>query len=114
MAIQPIDLQTLYAQLDKIAKTQVHQQVAAQAAQEAQMVANKAQSEHKLKRVQETEAGSEITGMVHEREGSEPQHQGGTSAGEHREGEEKNGSITEPLKQFIKDPALGNNIDISG
>jgi len=113
VAILPIDLQTLYTQLDKVAKTQVHQQVAAQAAQEAQMVANKVKSEHKLKSVQETDAGSEKTGVVHEREGAGAQ-QGGTPSGERKEGEEGNPGNAEPTKEIIKDPALGNNIDISG
>jgi len=114
VAIQPIDLQTLYTQLDKVAKTQVHQQVAAQAAQEAQMVANKVKSEHKLKSVQETDAGNEKTGTVHERTGSSPQQQGGTGAGERKDDDGGNAGIAEPAKEIIRDPALGNNIDISG
>ena len=48
MAIQPIDLQTLYAQLEKVGKTQVHQQAAVQNAREAELARNREDAQKKV------------------------------------------------------------------
>ena len=116
MAIQPIDLQTLYTQLEKIGKTQVQQQVAAQAEREAEIVKNRNEAEKRIKTVKETDAGNEIAGKVHEKNGK--QEKGGASeSAAHKEpakvSEDKK-EIVEPSKEVITDPALGTHIDISG
>jgi hypothetical protein len=112
VAIQPIDLQTLYSQLEKIGKTQIQQQAAAQAARDSEIQANRNDAEQKMKTVQQTDAGDEKVGMVHERDGSSgskssPEGSGGKKT-------EKNEEIAEPEKEIIRDPALGSHIDISG
>lgn len=111
MAIQPIDLQTLYGQLDKIGKAQVQQQAAMQAAREAEMQVNRDKAARNLDTVQSPEAGEEKTGAVHERNESSDQQgeaQGGPATGK----KEENPPAIE--KEIVKDPALGHHIDISG
>jgi hypothetical protein len=115
VAIQPIDLQTLYTQLEKIGKAQVQQQVAAQAERDAEISANRADAEKRLKTVQETEAGDEITGKVHENNGKKGK-EDASSAPDKKEAkeDESKGASAEPEQEVIKDPALGTHIDISG
>lgn len=111
MAIQPIDLQTLYGQLDKIGKAQVQQQAAMHAAREAEMQVNRDKAARNLDTVQTPEAGDEKAGPVHERNESSGQ-----------QGEAQGGPVTakkeehtpESEKEIVKDPALGHHIDISG
>jgi hypothetical protein len=113
VAIQPIDLQTLYGQLDKIGKTQVQQQQAAQAARDAEQATNKQEAEKRLRTVGETDAGEEEVGLVHERESSAEQEREGKKE---KKKDESAAETTpqEPKKEIIQDPALGKHIDISG
>ena len=115
MGIQPIDLQNLYMQLEKVGKTQVQQQVAAQAEQEAEKTKNLQNAEKKLKTVQETDAGNEQTGIVHEKNensGSGSSEQPEQKAAPAPVVEEK--TKEEKPEEVIRDPALGSHIDISG
>lgn len=116
MAIQPIDLQTLYTQLEKIGKTQVQQQVAAQAEREAEIVKNRNEAEKRIKTVKETDAGNEIAGKVHEKNGNQEKGGASESAAQKEPGKvsEDKKDIVEPSKEVITDPALGTHIDISG
>lgn len=112
MGIQPIDLQTLYTQIDKISKAQVLQQTASQAALEAEMKRNKVEAEEKQKHVQETNAGKELANRVHEKEEASSQNQ------PNQDQSQKNKKLaTEDVnetREIIRDPALGTKIDISG
>lgn len=113
MGIQPIDLQTLYSQLDKVGKSQVQQNAAAQAARDSEMVTNRLETERRLKSIQETEAGDERSGIVHERNGSgkeEPQSSRDDARGKKKDADEP----VEPEKEVLRDPNLGSFIDISG
>jgi hypothetical protein len=111
MAIQPIDLQTLYGQLEKIGKSQVQQQAAMQAAREAEMQTNKDKAAQNLNSVQTSEAGDEKTGRVHDRNESAGQQGGGEASLPAKKKEE---TPPENEKEIVKDPALGHHIDISG
>lgn len=116
MGMLPIDLQTLYTQLDKIGKTQVHNQLAAQNAQESNIVANKIKSEKKLTTVQKSDAGNEHTGIVHEKNESDSDSDSasGTSSFQKAPDEPKDESDSLKEKEIITDPTLGTHIDISG
>lgn len=112
MAIQPIDLQTIYLQLDKIGKAQVEGQLAAQTAKEQGRQKNIREAEEKLTTISETEAGDQKTGKVHEKNSSSD-----TSSQQKNTKSESNSSQEEqkePEKEIISDPALGSHIDISG
>ncbi|HNY22801.1 MAG TPA: hypothetical protein PKO22_11705 [Treponemataceae bacterium] len=112
MAIQPIDLQTLYSQLDKIGKTQIQQQQAAQALRESEQIANRQEAEKKMTTVSDVESEDAKTGVVHEREGSPEQSQE-RPKGKPRE-EPEAAEPEEEKKEIITDPTLGKHIDISG
>jgi hypothetical protein len=113
VGIQPIDLQTLYSQLDKIGKSQVQQNAAAQAARDSEMVTNRLETERRLKSIQETEAGDEQAGTVHEREGSGKEEH--SPSRDDARGKKKDAEETvEPEKEVLRDPNLGSIIDISG
>jgi hypothetical protein len=114
MGMQPIDLQTLYTQLDKVGKAQVQQQSAAQSAREAEMTANKQDAARKLQSVEETDAGDEKADKVHERNGSGSHEPSGTNEQRKDEGGDETQSPVPAEKEIIKDPALGTHIDISG
>ncbi len=111
MGIQPIDLQTLYTQLDKVGKAQVQQTAATQAAREAEMAKNREDAEKRLKTVRETETGGEETGTVHERNDSPSGNPSGTPS---KGARENKGEPDDPPKEIIRDPSLGSIIDISG
>lgn len=113
MAILPIDLQTLYTQLDKVGKLQVQQQVAQQAAREAEMKDNRLSAENRLKTVQELETGDEVTGKVHDRDADGKENaRAGEKKPKDKEGEDA--APPEPPKQVIRDTTVGRIIDITG
>lgn len=111
MAIQPIDLQTLYTQLDKIGKGQIEVQLAAQANKEQGRLKNIQEAEEKLRTVYETEAGDEKSDKIHDKNSSP-----NTSSQQQSSKKELATTVEEkePKKEVIRDPALGSHIDISG
>ncbi len=112
MGIQPIDLQTLYSQLDKVGKSQIQQTLATQQAREAEMAKNREEAEKSLKTVKETETGGEKAGTVREREGSSPDSQAGTDTKDRKD--DKEAQSPERPQEIITDPSLGSIVDISG
>lgn len=112
MGIQPIDLQTLYAQMEKVGKAQVQHQAANQNARDAELVNNREEAEKRLQTVQETEAGEESIGKVdenHEKSGGSPQNSSG-----HQDEKHETDAPPLPSQEIIRDPDLGSKIDISG
>lgn len=112
MGIQPIDLQTLYAQMEKVGKAQGMQQAGNQNAREAELIKNREEAEKRLSTVQETEAGDERSGVVHKRQKGSDE----TSQDEKERQDEKQDSETsdDHLRETIRDPSLGSHIDVSG
>ena len=111
MAIQPIDLQTLFTQIDKVGKEQMNQKegVHLQAVlQGAQLQKKIEERSHSVTELQNTGDGTErLKDRNARRQGGE--HAPGRKPGEEDAESEDNG---EPA--VIRDPALGKNIDISG
>ncbi|MDR0473053.1 MAG: hypothetical protein LBH43_05235 [Treponema sp.] len=107
MAIQPIDLQTLFTQVDKVAKAQIAQKdglILQQAIQGAQMQRKTEERIQSVNETQNTGEGVEKTGDRGERE----QPAGGGRKRQERDEESREGGHT-----VIRDPSLGRNIDIS-
>lgn len=112
MGIQPIDLQTLYTQLDKVGKLQGDARQTFAAEFEKSQQANKEDAARRQQTVQKTEAsGAEKTAI--NKDGANG------SAGENfnnNSQQQKNDvppSIAEK-SYYIQDPSLGKKIDISG
>ncbi|MCR5699338.1 MAG: hypothetical protein K6G52_06830 [Treponemataceae bacterium] len=106
MAIQPIDLQTLYTQMDKVSKTVIQQQQGA-ALQNSMIQDAKLQKEIENKNVINETKKDEQMNQIKDRNGSAGNGKNGSKKKNHQE-EEKNESYV------IKDPALGNNLDVFG
>lgn len=114
MAIQPIDLQTLFSQLDKIGKTQSDQKEGVQIQQSLQGALNQRRVDERIRAVneaQDTGEGPERVKDKNRRRGERG------NAGETGSSEPKDGSSDGEEGQkseIVTDPNLGKNIDLSG
>jgi low affinity Fe/Cu permease len=109
MAIQPIDLQALFTQLDKVGKEQVSQKQGLQLQQAIQGAQIQRKTEERIQSVNESQDTGNGLERVKDR-----------SAKKHREYDEEEGNPsetgedTEKDPSIIRDPALGRNVDLSG
>ncbi|MDR1059100.1 MAG: hypothetical protein LBL43_06090 [Treponema sp.] len=115
MAIQPIDLQTLFTQMDKVGKAQAAQREGAQLQASLQGLENQRKAEERVQSVNEaqnTGDGAEGINDNTDRGGS------GEKPGRKRKGQGEAGKEEDDPKEkhaeIIRDPALGRNIDFSG
>jgi hypothetical protein len=110
MAIQPIDLQTLFTQLDKVAKTQTAQREGLALQQAIQGVQIQRKTEEHIQAVNETQnTGDDGIEKVKDRESRQQDSSGGKKkkAGKNESEQEETPS------PVLCDPRLGRNIDIS-
>ena len=115
MAIQPIDLQTLFTQIDKVGKNQASQREGMQIQQALQGIQTQQKTEEQIRSVNEAqntgEGGAERVKDRNSR-GRSPGEQGGE---EDREaGEDGELPRLERPAFVIRDPGLGQNVDFSG
>lgn len=111
MAIQPIDLQTLFTQMDKVAKTQVQEKAALTIKQELQTAAYQRKAEMKVRSVNRSQGQGD--GIQHLKERNHPHEQEQESR--KREGDSEADEETHtPEPEQVRDPDLGRNIDLSG
>jgi hypothetical protein len=112
MAIQPIDLQTLFTQIDKVGKEQMNQKEGVYLQSVLQNAQHQKKTEerfHSVTELQNTGDGAErIKDRNSRRQG------GGHAPGRNPDEEDAPGSEDEDEPSIIRDPALGKNIDISG
>ena len=112
MGIAPIDLQTLYTQLDKVSKTHGNQ---------AQMLQNQSalQDVEKAKKQQEENEKIASTNMAEEEDTQkvkERQYQQNNSKHQHKSNHDETQEETEPKRKKVEfqDPNLGQHIDVIG
>lgn len=116
MAILPIDLQTLYTQMDKVGKSVLSQQAAMQQAKAVSDADVRKTAEAKAKTVQGPETENEFTAKVSDRNGSahdaEERQKGKqeTDAGNQEDGVQEN---TDGKNSDLLASGVGNKIDIS-
>jgi hypothetical protein len=110
MAIQPIDLQTLFTQLDKVGKEQSNQKDGLQIQQALQGAQEQRKTEARIQSVNESQDTGEGTERIKDRSGRNAQGQGGAGKGKQDKPEPEEG----PELAVISDPSLGKNIDLSG
>jgi hypothetical protein len=108
MAIQPIDLQTLFTQVEKVGKTQVAQKEGLQIQEALQQVQNQKKAEEQVQSVNEAQDSGDGAEKI--KDGNSRQQAAGQNGEETAEEEEKR----EEEQNLIRDPTLGRNIDISG
>ena len=112
MAIQPIDLQTLFTQLDKVAKSQTLQREGQQIQESIQQIQIQRKNEQNVQSVNEAQDMGEEAGTIKDdnRQGKR-ENNAGTKE---KQPEEEELSEEINKRDLIRDPALGRNIDISG
>ena len=110
MAIQPIDLQAIFSQIDKVGRTQSALREGQQIQDTLQQVQSQKKLEENVQSVNEAQKMGEEAETIKDGKG-----QGASQGGGRETAGEKDGSDTEKEKpEFIRDPALGRNIDITG
>ena len=111
MGIQPIDLQTLYTQLDKVGKLQGDARQTFAAEFEKSQQANKEDAARRQHTVQKTEAaGAEKTAI--NKDGSNGS--SGEAFNNAPQQQKHDTLLTDGKSYYIQDPSLGKKIDISG
>jgi hypothetical protein len=107
MAIAPIDLQTLFTQVDKVGKTQIHQKegnILAQAVQGAQLQKKTTERIQEVNEAQNTGEGSEKVNDRAQREHTD---------GKKKEKEDEEKTEEKQAVFSLQDPRLGKRINIS-
>ncbi|MDR2312922.1 MAG: SS18 family protein [Spirochaetaceae bacterium] len=108
MAISPIDLQTLFTQVDKVGKQEAASREGAALLHSVQQARIQQQLDERIRSVNEAQNMGEGAESIQDKNGGKPEHGG---AGRRREEEKKTAEREE--EEVIKDPALGKNIDVS-
>ena len=107
MAIQPIDLQTLYTQMDKVSKNVVQQQQQVQLHGSMEIADLVKKDLQKNSTVEKTEKQDEMASVKDKKNSNEANEN-------HSKKKKENESQENVIIEVIKDPALGQIIDISG
>ena len=112
MAIQPIDLQAIFAQMDKVGKNQAALKEGSQLHESLQQIQNQKKLEENVQSVnQAQDMGKEAETIRDEnRQSADKGAPGEKKSGENDDDGDDNGIEADR----IRDPALGRNIDISG
>jgi hypothetical protein len=111
MAIQPIDLQTLFTQLDKVGKAQSAQREGLAVHQAMQGVQMQRKTDEQIQSVNEAQNTGDGAEKVQDRRKGEKETSGGK--GKKKEGSGKDDTPDEKRPYVFHDPRLGRNIDIS-
>lgn len=111
MAIQPIDLQTLYTQMEKIGKQQGAEQQQAAVNRETNQLTNKLEAEKNLSSVRQSQAVNNENLAVN-KDGRNTDEKKPPQQKKKTEGKKENQE--EESENYITDPLLGRKIDISG
>jgi len=112
MAIQPIDLQALFSQLDKVAKSQILMREGQHIQESIQQIQVQKKYEQNVQSVNQAQDMGEEAGTI-----KDEKRQGGReNSAEARERQMQDEELPEAEEKgdLIRDPALGRNIDISG
>jgi hypothetical protein len=112
MAIQPIDLQALFTQLDKVGKNQTMQREGQHIQESIQQIQIQRKNEQNIQSVNQAQDMGEEAETI-----KDEKRQGGrkNNAGA-RERQRQDDELyeAEEKQDLIRDPALGRNVDISG
>jgi hypothetical protein len=112
MAIQPIDLQTLFTQIDKVGKDQANLKEGAALQHSLQSVQIQKKTEERAQTVNETQDTGQGVERIKDRNNRKRPDQESVEQEEDSEASDKAEEAADP--SVIRDPALGKNIDFSG
>lgn len=114
MAIQPIDLQTLYSQLENVSKGVAAQQQGAQLHSVLQNENQTKKIQEKQNTVQETK-NEQNADSIHERkQRKHDNNDNGDSNDNDKKSDDNKSQDNLPVQEVIRDPGLGRHIDICG
>ncbi|WP_296022539.1 hypothetical protein [uncultured Treponema sp.] len=108
MAIQPIDLQTIYSQMGNVAKNVAHQQNGNQLTQAMQENASVQQKQEQLAQVHKTAENEAVASQIKDEAHQNNSFQNQRNQKKNQEEELEKNKLTE-----IRESFLGQNIDIS-
>ena len=111
MAIQPIDLQTLFTQMDKVGKAQSDQKEGLHLQQSLQGMANQKKIEEKIQSVNEAQDPGDGAERIKDKPQRKRRHADRPENGASQDGGGDDGN---DRPEIIQDPDLGRNIDVSG
>ena len=112
MAIQPIDLQTLFTQIDKVGRTQMAQREGVAIQQAIQGAELQRKTEEQMQAVNETQnTGDDGAEKIKDR-GPQAQDGGKKKKEAQEEDQEEHTPEDEAHNSVFRDPHLGKNIDI--
>lgn len=106
MAIHPIDLQTMYSQIENVAKQAVHQQQGAALAESVQQSNFVRQNKEDAKKVQQMDEQNKLSNL--NRDGY-----GNSSSDNNFAENKKKEEDTVPVKKKLTESYLGQHIDIT-
>lgn|SRR5574344_965896 len=112
MAIQPIDLSTIYTQMDKVAKYNASQDQNAQLANSVNLNKTIQTNLEKTQQVQQT-ANNQIDAMKVKPDGKQSEQQDEEQKKKDKKKEEEVQKVNPQKTIEIKDPLLGQHIDIT-
>jgi hypothetical protein len=107
MAISPIDLQTLFTQVDKVGKQESAQKEGAALLQSIQQAKDQQDTDERIRSVNEAQNTGEGAEGIKDKNGRAGQEGSGHRKEEAEEKPEDSGDTV------IRDPDLGRNIDVS-
>ena len=110
MAISPIDLQTLFTQMDKVGKQEMAQRDGAAVLQSIQNARQQQQTDERVRSVNESQDTGEGSEAIKDKNGGRAGQEQGEQKNQSEEETEKN---TKEKDGVIRDPNLGRNIDVS-
>ena len=108
MAMQPIDLQTLFTQIDKIGKAQSAQREGLAIQQAIQGAQLQRKTEEHIQEVNEAQNTGDGTEKVNDRGQRD-----GAGGKKKRNGRKEDNDDEQEMSSVLRDPSLGRNIDIS-
>jgi hypothetical protein len=108
MALSPLDLQTLFTQMDKVGKQEAAQREGAAILQSLQQAKHQQQIEEKIRSVNEAPETGDGTERIKDKNGGRAGQDG--RGQNHAEDDEENAGEG---NKIIRDPDLGMNIDVS-
>ena len=112
MAIQPIDLQAIFSQIDKVGKNQAVLREGQQIQDTLQQVQTQRKLQENVQSVNESQKMGDEAETIKDGKGHGPQANKGGSREKQEENDDADAEKEKP--DLIRDPALGRNIDISG
>jgi hypothetical protein len=115
MAIQPIDLQTLFTQIDKVGKLQVSQKEGLALQEAIRSAEIQRRTDEHIQSVNEAQNTGQGMEQINDRNAGKRKPGEDPAGGEGREAQDAGEAPEERASaRIIRDPALGRNIDFSG